>query len=152
VNIDELKAADIEDESITGGYLLEFDTHYDEEYKFKTEILNLPVNLKSPDENVPDIQLNYIKDYVNNIEKLLATHENFSKISSLIDIDSYIDWWLLNELVCNWEPNHPKSSYMYKKRDGKLYAGPAWDYDWGTLTGSENWRIKKSLWMALRRW
>lgn len=146
LNINELKQSDIDVPQLTGGYLLEFDKNYDEEYKFKTEILNLPVNLKSPDENVPAEQFAYIKNYINDIESKLNDHADYSKIASLMDIDSYVDWWLMHELVYIWEPNHPKSSYMYKKRDGKLYAGPAWDYDWDTFTNDYGWRIKESLW------
>jgi hypothetical protein len=47
-----------------------------------------------------------------------------------IDIDTYIDWWLVHELAFNGEPNHPKSTYMHKDRNGKLKAGPVWDFDW----------------------
>ena len=146
IAIDELEPSDIDEATISGGYLLEFDTNYDEEYKFRTSILDLPVNMKSPDEDVPEEQLKYIKDYINNVEQKLSIHAEYSEIETLIDIDSYIDWWLLHELTYNWEPNHPKSSYMYKKRDGKLYAGPAWDFDWGAFTGASQWRIKSSLW------
>ena len=36
---------------------------------------------------------------------------------------------------------------MYKKRDGKLYAGPLWDFDWGTFVTNYNKLILvKSLW------
>ena len=62
----------------------------------------------------------------------------WSEIEGLIDVTSYIDWWLVHELVCNGEVIHPKSSYMYKKRDGKLYAGPVWDFDYGTFRQGSN--------------
>lgn len=146
VNIDELKETDLEESTISGGYLLELDSYYDEAFKFRTDILNLPVNLKSPDEDVPAVQLDYIKNYFNDVEGKLNSHADYSLIESLIDIDSFIDWWLLYEIVWNGEPGHPKSSYMYKKRGGKLYAGPAWDFDWGTFTSAEGWCIKSAIW------
>lgn len=146
VNIDELKPTDFDEALVTGGYLLEFDEYFDEEFKFMTGRLKLPVNLKSPDEDVPDVQLSYIRSYVDNVESSMAAHPAFSEIESLIDIDSYVDWWLLYELVGCDEPNHPKSAYMYKKRGGKLYAGPAWDFDWGTFKSPTRWLIKNSLW------
>ena len=40
---------------------------------------------------------------------------------------------------------HPKSCYMYKKRDGKLYAGPAWDFDYGTFGPNSDRLILPSL-------
>ncbi len=146
VNIDELKAGDVDESSVTGGYLLEFDEYFDEVYKFKTWKLSLPVNLKSPDEDVPDVQFSYIQNYVNNVEQKLAAKAPYSEIESLIDIDSYADWWLAYELIACDEPNHPKSAYMYKKRGGKLYAGPLWDFDWGTFKAPARWLTKYSLW------
>lgn len=146
VNIDELKAVDVDESSVTGGYLLEFDEYFDEEFKFMTSKLNLPVNLKSPDEDVPDVQLSYIQNYVNNVEQKLAAKAPYSEIESLIDIDSYADWWLAYELIACDEPNHPKSAYMYKKRGGKLYAGPVWDFDWGTFKAPARWLTRYSLW------
>lgn len=146
VNIDELDPADIDGVSVTGGYLLEFDEYYDEEYKFMTDRLKLPVNLKSPDEDVPDAQMIYIQTYVNDVEQKLAAKAPYSEIETLIDIDSYIDYWLTYELVVCDEPNHPKSAYMYKKRDGKLYAGPVWDFDWGTFRNPARWVDRYSLW------
>ncbi|MDE6017295.1 MAG: CotH kinase family protein [Muribaculaceae bacterium] len=147
VNIDEMSGSDIEGESISGGYLIELDKNYDEVNKFKSNILNLPVNFKDPDEDVlQPAQYNYMKNYFNDVELKLDKHTDYSVIESMIDIDSFIDWWLLNELTCNWEPNHPKSSYMYKKRNGKLYAGPGWDFDWDTYNTADGWRIKGAIW------
>ncbi len=146
VNIDELDPADIDESTLTGGYLLEFDEYFDEVYKFKTSKLNLPVNLKSPDEDVPDVQLAYIRNYVDNVEHKLATKVPYEEIEELMDIDSYADWWLANELIACDEPNHPKSAYMYKKRGGKLYAGPLWDFDWGTFKAPARWLTRYSIW------
>lgn len=146
VNINELKAGDVDESSVIGGYLLEFDEYFDEVYKFKTWKLSLPVNLKSPDEDVPDAQFSYIQNYVNNIEKRLASKAPYSEVESLIDIDSYTDWWLAYALIACDEPNHPKSAYMYKKRDGKLYAGPLWDFDLGTFKAPARWLTRYSLW------
>lgn len=146
VNIDELGAADIDEVSVTGGYLLELDEYYDEDYKFMTERLKLPVNLKSPDEDVQEAQMKYIREYVNEVEQKLASKSPYTEIEDLIDIDSYIDWWLVYELVVCDEPNHPKSAYMYKKRAGKLYAGPVWDFDWGTFKAPSRWVNRYSIW------
>ena len=55
---------------------------------------------------------------------------------SRLDVDSFIDYWLVFELAMNQEPNNPGSCYMYKKPaydGGKLFAGPIWDFDYGTF-------------------
>lgn len=147
VNIDEMTDADISGDALTGGYLLELDTYFDEANKFYSAYLNLPVNVKAPDEdNMQKAQFEYLQNYFNNVEKLLVGHGEYSKIESLLDIDSFVDYWILYELAGNWEGNYPKSCYMFKKRSGKLYAGPAWDFDWGTFCYETGWMAKNVLW------
>lgn len=149
VDIDEMKPTDLIEPLVSGGYLLEFDTYYDEINKFKTQLLDLPVNIKEPDEDVlqPE-QMEYLKEYVNNLESKLVNGAPYSEIASLIDVDSYIDWWLLHELTVNKEPTYPKSSYMYKARNGKLFAGPVWDFDWGTFRNVTGWLNQNSIWYS----
>jgi hypothetical protein len=117
-------------------------------------VQNYPVTIKEPDEEVITSWEHpaylYIQGYVNSLEQLLEADKDslvcWSEIEGLIDVTSYIDWWLINELVCNGEVIHPKSSYMYKKRDGKLYAGPVWDFDYGTFRrGSKSLILLSSL-------
>jgi hypothetical protein len=140
VNVDELdEDTDFSDESeVSGGYILEYDTYgpNDEINYFYSQYKNFPVTIKEPDEEVITSWQHpgflYVQDYVNTLEKALNDKEPWEVIENLIDVDSYIDWWLVHELAGNTEPIWPKSSYMYKKRDGKLFAGPVWDFDWGT--------------------
>lgn len=140
VNIDELdEDTNFNDESeVSGGYILEYDTYgpNDEINYFYTSLKNFPVTIKEPDEEVITSWQHpgflYISGYINSVEKALDEHQSWETISSLMDINSYIDWWIIHELAYNQEPVHPKSSYMYKKRNGKLCAGPVWDFDWGT--------------------
>lgn len=135
VNIDELTTSQVSGEALTGGYLMEVDTYFDEPYRFRSAVKGLPFNLKSPDENVPGAQINYITNYVGKIEDILYKKSDIGKgdIWNHIDMDSFIDWWIVNEVARNWEPNHPKSSYMHKARSGLMYAGPVWDFDWATF-------------------
>ncbi len=150
VNIDELdEKTDFADETqITGGYLLEYDKYgpNDEINYFYSQVQNYPVTIKEPDEEVITSWEHpgylYIQGYINNLEQLFEADKNalarWDEIDALIDVTSYIDWWLVHELVCNGEVIHPKSSYMFKKRDGKLCAGPAWDFDYGTFRQNSN--------------
>ncbi len=148
VNIDEMSESDVSGDNLTGGYLLELDSYFDEVNKFRTDILDLPVNFKDPDEDVlQPAQFEYVRNYFNDVESKLDKHSAYSEIEALLDIDSFIDWWLLQELTVNTEPWHPKSSYMYKARNGKLFAGPIWDYDWDTFREDcESWQLRKSIW------
>ena len=43
-----------------------------------------------------------------------------------IDVDSFIDMHIMQELSKNWD-GYKYSSFFYKDRNGKLVAGPLWD-------------------------
>lgn len=133
VNISEL------DDDISGGYLLELDTYFDETYKFKSEIKSLPYMFKDPDE-VTEEQYQYIKNYIKELEYSLYDDKQFisEKFLDFIDIDTFIDMWFVQELSSNYEPNHPKSIYLYKDKQKKLCAGPVWDFDYGTFHHSRS--------------
>lgn len=146
VNIAELDEEATEGEGITGGFIMELDVYYDEVYKFKSAIRQLPYMFKDPDE-VNEQQFTYMQNYVNTLEASLYNDEELAtgKFMEYMDIDSYIDWWFVHELAENGEPGHPKSTYMYKDKSDKLYAGPAWDFDWGTFRPGAGFTIKHTL-------
>lgn len=140
VNIAKLKADDVEYPAVSGGYLLEYDELYDEDYKFRSASFNLPVQLKSPNDDVPDAQFNYIKGFINDMEaeiRKIGTSQE-SHYADYLDIDSFADWWLVLETISNYEAYKPRSVKFYKGRDGvdsapgtvcKLKAGPLWDQE-----------------------
>lgn len=132
VNIKEMTAEDVEGEALTGGYLLELDTYFDELNKFHSAVRELPYMFKSPDDDVlTPAQFAYLENYVNTFEQALYDDEAFARGDwlEMVDLPSFADWWLVHTLLGNPEPAHPKSCYMYKDRGGKLTAGPVWDFD-----------------------
>ena len=134
IDIDEMSTSDTEGEALTGGYLIELDKYYGDANKFRSRICNMPVNIKAPDEKtLAPLQFSYIEDYVNTVERMLAAGEYDALFAGYIDIDSFVDYWMVYEIVGNTELDGPFSCYMYKKRSGKLYAGPVWDFDYTTL-------------------
>lgn len=135
VNIAEMESEDIDSESITGGYLLEVDKNYDEVNKFRSPVRNMPFMIKEPDEEVlVTEQYTYIYNHVAEVENALyganSTTEGYLKY---IDLDSFVDYWIVYELTGTGEPTHPKSVYMHKDRNGKIHAGPVWDFDYFTF-------------------
>ena len=140
VDVPELASSDISGDAVTGGYLLELDTYYDEAYKFRTSSTNIPVNLKSPDENVPAAQMNYIRDYMNAADAAMLALWNGTgsaeTVYKYIDAESMADYWIVCEVMTNYEILHPKSLYLHKDRNGKLVAGPLWDFDYATMVPS----------------
>lgn len=89
----------------------------------------LPIEFKYPDLDDYPEALTPGKEALYAMENLIYTGDWGSKV----DANSFCDWFLVHELCGNAEPKHPKSSYFYI-RDGIFYAGPVWDFDWGTFT------------------
>lgn len=115
------------------GYLAELDLYYDEDIKFLTNAIYMPVNVKSPDpEDVSDFT--FVEESVNVlIDAMFGGEGNTPKpeYRDHIDVPSVINFLLVNEIVTNWELNHPKSTYMHRDTEGKIFMGPLWDFDWG---------------------
>lgn len=149
------------DDDITGGYLLEFALdEYDEAmknewaggvpYAFKSPKYQLPVVIHEPDSDVlTKAQYDYVYKYISDIEGSLSNSTKLinGECFEYIDIETFADWYLVIELTGLWEPNQPKSCYMYKDQGGKLKAGPVWDFDWSTFNpGYKGLQIKDALW------
>lgn len=116
------------------GYLMEFDENFDGNYKFKSKYRELPINIVDP-EHLTTTTFKYIQSYVDSLECALAGDESCEDIdyNDYIDLKSFADYWLVQEVVTNAEAVHPKSLYIYKDTETKLMAGPVWDFDWATF-------------------
>lgn len=140
IKVDENRVAVAEptDGNDTAGYLIEMDTNYDEDVRFRSATTNIPVNLKFPDaEDISAAQLDYIRQYVNRTDEAVAAAaqgKTGTDPFELLDREAMIDFWLVFEIMANHEILHPKSIYFHKDRNGKLTAGPVWDFDYATLT------------------
>ena len=126
---------------ITGGYLIERDFYS----RFSKEVEELgsyfitDANecfiLQSPS-YASEKQVAYINDYVQSVENAILAPDSIdpatgSFYTDLIDMDSFVRKYLLEEVTFNYDGG-VASSFFYKdsdKKDGKLYAGPIWDYD-----------------------
>ncbi|TNF45375.1 MAG: secretion system protein Por, partial [Bacteroidetes bacterium] len=75
-------------------------------------------------------QNNYIREQFTNLQNA-ASAQNASIVNgfpSIIDIPSFVDFILINELASNADA-YQYSTYFHKDRNGKLRAGPVWDFD-----------------------
>lgn len=70
------------------------------------------------------------KAYLNTLEAALyASTPDWTKISSMIDVDSFVKYYFVHEVAENYDFNR-SSIFFYKNGAGdKLHAGPAWDFD-----------------------
>ena len=88
------------------------------------------VKYPEPDERYNDAQFEYIKNYICKCESLCGTQDvTMAELSMYIDMDSFIDFYIVQELMGQPEINW-KSVFMSKSKDGLLVMGPVWDFDW----------------------
>lgn len=74
--------------------------------------------------------LDFITEDFSKTERVLYSQEEalFKTYDRYIDVDSFVDYFLLNEFFGNYDAgNH--STYLYKEIGGKLHIGPVWDFD-----------------------
>ncbi len=89
----------------------------------------LYVQFKTPE--IPSAeQKAYISNYLQTINDLIRAEDE--SVWDYIDIDGFIDWYLVNELFKNTDSGFLSSVKMFKDKDGKLSMGPVWDFDLGS--------------------
>ncbi|MBB5396521.1 CotH kinase family protein [Mucilaginibacter sp. AK015] len=156
VNITEIKSGDNADPNITGGYLLELDQRQEDENRFTTNA-KLPFTVKEPGSITP-AQMAYIKTYIQDTENAIFA-PNFADpvngYARYINTDSFINWFLVNELFKNQDAANFSSMFYYKDRGGKLGMGPAWDFDLGAgnvdysdATKPDGWWVRTGPWFS----
>ena len=126
-----------------GGFLLESDFHFDNEVQWvdphgiSTHMAGIPFAVKYPKpEDLDPDDLAYIKKYIYDTAETIYSDSFADPVSGYaawIDVDSFIDYWIVFELLSNQELGNPGSVFYHKSAGGKLVAGPCWDFDWGML-------------------
>ncbi len=141
IDINKLKEDENSGEDLTGGYILKIDktagsnlgSGYNELNSFTTQ--HLPKTYFMYEypkaENITTEQKTYISNYITDFENVLSS-QNFSDpvngYVSYIDVDSFIDFFLLNEISNNVD-GFRLSTYMHKDKNEKLKMGPIWDFN-----------------------
>ena len=132
-----------EGSNFTCDYFYSYDVSDKSEYDFNTQhghwqnatkVGEIPVELKYPDrDNYTAAEFAVILDRAK--KTLYAVEDAIMRgdqPSSVLDLDTVCDWYLINEVLSNNEGKSPKSTFFYYK-DGKLHSGPVWDFDYGTF-------------------
>jgi spore coat protein CotH len=132
VDIEEQPDGTTELPAIAGGYLVEVDGFAETEPVYFRTSLHMPLVVKYPDNDViTPQQKEYIRGHFQQFEDALFAN-NFADpvlgYRKYFDVDSYVDYYLVNEVMGNSDAFW--STYMYKKRDDdRIYSGPVWDFD-----------------------
>ncbi len=148
INISKLKIDENTGEDLTGGYILKIDKlsgsnlgqSYTSSNSFESQIpppgngmgQTIKYLYEYPEaEDITTEQKAYISDYVTQFENALSS-DTFADpqagYANYIDVDSFIDFFLLNELSNNVD-GYRLSTYMHKDKAGKLAMGPIWDFN-----------------------
>ena len=143
-----IKSLDDDFSDLSGGYLMEIDSYWDEINKFHSAEFGLNYMFKEPDEDPddpttdPGYALGYawMENYIAEFERVLKTKSSVRNgdFNDYLDVDSAIMFMIINELSGNRDfyqgPPHsgPHSTYLYKDKGGKLFMGPGWDFDYET--------------------
>jgi len=111
--------------------------NYDCEYCIK---LNSGAHVMYKQAEAEDIGEERKKELYKEFRLFLTTvdksmRKGYREFSKYIDIPSFVDWYIVNEFVKNFDSGFTTSCYCYIK-NGKLYMGPPWDYD--TCMGNQN--------------
>ncbi len=114
-----------------GGFILEWGWDYDCENIYGKDYFMSTsrdcIYVKEPDvDEVWSPGFKYAYDCYKAAESCVENKGDYAKY---IDVDSWVDWFIINELTNNTECSFYRSLYMYKEKGGKLRLGPLWDYD-----------------------
>lgn len=115
------------------GFLLEIDKKAEpDEVTFDVLHIPYPVNIKDPEVEAGSEEYNYISNILTQIDEVLFSDDFTDPIDGwqrYMDIDSFVDWYLVQEISKNPDSNFSTSCFMSFKPGGKLKMGPLWDFD-----------------------
>ncbi len=119
---------------------------------FRVSHIEQPISVEYPSVKSGDGNYRFINDYVKTADEVLFG-SNFTDANEgwqkYLDMDSFVDWYLINEIAKNQTGAFQADCYMNMKRDGKLRMGPLWkmeksfDYDDSSTSG---FVIKNTIW------
>ena len=148
VDIAKLNEDENSGDDVTGGYIIKIDKFDGSNTGEGWTSLYRPPGFKNADQviyfqydypkprNITEPQMHYIQDYVTAFENALQLRPSADLVTgykSFIDLNSFVDYAIINELSRNVD-GYRLSTFLYKDKDSndrKLYIGPIWDYNLG---------------------
>lgn len=115
------------------GFLLEIDSKAEAgDVTFDIAHIGQPINIKEPAVLVGDEAYSYVKRFIEQADAALfgANFKDEAEgYAKYLDVESFVDWYLINEIGKNNDACFFTSCYMNLSRGGKLKMGPLWDFD-----------------------
>ena len=145
VDVEKITSSDVTPPNVTGGYIFSIDKLDGDgsETTWRSKIAPAPgtapiifqfVYPKKAKDIQPE-QKEYLATYVDSFEEALNGSDYQDPVNGFrkyADETSFMDFFIVNELARNID-GFRISSYFHKSREGKIVAGPVWDFDiaWG---------------------
>ncbi len=128
------------------GFLIEIDgkARYDDPIFYTTRLAGAPFNIKYPETMEGDENYAFIKDFVQKAEDALHSPDFLDEergYRKYIDVDSFVEWYLVNEISKNIDAAFYTSCFFSLVRGGKLKMGPLWDFDSAFANNKSGGRI-----------
>lgn len=109
----------------------------EEDFWFTTNVSGKPFVYKEYNTDFEDAPASevaavrsYLEQRINTIEdELYNNGKDWEKLSSLIDVDSFVQFYLINELAMNVDATLASTYFYIDGPDDVLHMGPLWDYD-----------------------
>jgi hypothetical protein len=98
---------------------------------FTTTYLEQPVSILHPSSQSAAV-VNYIASFVNDAENVLFSSyftDESGGWQKYLDMNSFVDWYLINEIAKNSKGAFMTNCIMNYRRGGKLKMGPIWDFE-----------------------
>jgi hypothetical protein len=169
LDLAQLEEGDVSPEQISGGYIFKFEWAASEEPTLACSgsaplggggrggpmppggganagTCWTDLEVADPDPLAPS-QAQYLTDYVQQFHDALHA-SSFAEYSRDIDVPSFVDVFIVNELTRNLDA-YTRSAYYYKDRDQPLHAGPLWDFNltlgagFGTSLEVAGWQFEQ---------
>ena len=132
VDVESQSKGENAEQDISGGYILEKGWNFSERVGIETQEFGDQLLFSYPDaDSISTQQRGYLQQYFDDFEGVLISDEFADAelgYARYIDVDSFIDHHLLNEFARNVDA-FVLSTYLHKKRGGKVEMGPIWDFN-----------------------
>jgi hypothetical protein len=143
VNISELENYHNDYPEITGGYIFKIDRLNPREQGFVTDRDHRFVFVRPDESSISFSQKEYLRSYLDSTEQaLFGAYYKDPDIgyAAFLDVQSFIDMHLITELAKEID-GYRLSTFFHKDRQGKINAGPLWDFNlaFGNADYLEGW-------------
>ena len=91
--------------------------------------------------DLPEGHIDYARDYLTRISYAVR-YGSYDEITALLDIDSFIDFFIVQEFFKDVDARNNLSIFMYITGTGenrRLFMGPIWDYDLAAGNAGHQW-------------